>query len=327
MKVLFVNRNINSWHGGDVIKMFTFKKELERLGCEIDFTSDFKKDFSNYDIIHSFNLTYPWTWQAYQKAKQADKPLVVSSIFFPVNDKKITREVLEYAYIIAFSDEEVQAITEWTGINPHYRIIENGVSEMFFSNNQRRDIDVLCVGSWHTRKNQSAVVRATEELGLNMTAIGDTKYIINPESIEGFSHLTVIDHIPQEELPAYYSRAKVVVQASLTDPFPNTLLEAGIAGCNVVLTKNTFVPKDFPVFWCEPSDFTGIKKAIKKALKEKNNKLQELVVKNYSWTKKAEKIKDYYEYIKNRRAQTNGGENSPNSSSAPWNFTRTYYQV
>lgn len=295
MKVLYVNRNPNSWLGGDVLKMLNFKKYIEVQGVEVYFDYRFEVDYKNYDVIHTFGINFPWAYKTMQTAKAHKKPLVVSSIFFDnVGSVEQVREIINYASaIIVFSIKEIDAIKQWTNIGSKYDskfvIIENGVDEKFYSDNEKRDIDVLMVGSFHPRKQQDVVCEVCNQIGIKPSFLG-TKHTkpFYEYCVDNFD-LNYIGVVDQSEMNYYYGRAKVVIQPSLIDPFPNTLLESGLAGCQFILSKATYVPDDFPnIKFVDPNDREGMKNYIKELLKIGINKdLSKYIKKNYKWEDKA----------------------------------------
>ena len=305
MKILYVNRNPKSWLGGDVVKMFNFKKAIEKLDVEIDFSYILNEDISDYDLIHSFGLNFEWTYQAYLKAMIHSKKLIVSSIFFPnVGNLSQMVEIVRYASaIIVFSEKEIDAIKEYLGLDDSFDdkffIIPNGVSDIFYSTNEKRDIDVLCVGSFHPRKQQKLICEACDDLKITPHFIGTQHDQAYYASCANNHVIEYHGRMEQEELVDYYARAKVVVQPSKIDPFPNTLLEGGMAGCNFVLTTTTYVPDSLPgIIMCESKNRQDIREAIEKALNlDLNTKLREYLKNKFSWETAARNTIKLYKKI------------------------------
>ncbi len=63
------------------------------------------------------------------------------------------------------------------------------------------------------------------------------------ESVAGLENLHLIDYLPPEELPAYYARARVLVNTSRSEGMPNTFVEASCQGTPIV--SMTVDPGDF----------------------------------------------------------------------------------
>jgi len=89
MRVLMQPRpNIFSAPGGDTVQLEQTKKALHELGIQVNVSCELTPDVSGYDIIHLFNTTQYsilWTYAHFQNAKQAGKPIVTSSVYWPWN--------------------------------------------------------------------------------------------------------------------------------------------------------------------------------------------------------------------------------------------------
>ena len=90
MKVLMQGRvDLNSVGGGDRIQIEHTAKELRKLGVEVDISTDGAADYSEYDLIHIFQLD--WITDSYffaKKAKKLGKPVVLSPIHHNVDEVK-----------------------------------------------------------------------------------------------------------------------------------------------------------------------------------------------------------------------------------------------
>lgn len=298
LRVLFVNRDPDSWMGGDMIKMLNFKKHIEHIpGVCVEFTHKFDSNWDNYHIVHAFNLCWEWTRLAYIRSKIFNRPFVVSSIYFPNTYSDKYMEMVHNSDIIVFSEKEMKRIMSDFRIKSKARFhtIKNGVDSLFFSSNTERDIDVLCVGRISRDKRTKVVSKICKKHNLKFCAVGPGRsFGIKGETPGKLSH---------EELAKYYSRSKVVVQATTIEPYPNTLLEAGLAGCQYVLTDITWVDDNYPsIFWCDPYNKDTIESAILSALKRwsstgVNTHLQKHVKQTYIWEKQAQRTIDLYRKI------------------------------
>ncbi len=81
MKVLFVTRStIFSVPGGDTVQMEYTAKHLREMGVEVDFlTEDFQENYSEYDLLHFFNITRPSI--ILSQIEKTNIPYVVSTIY------------------------------------------------------------------------------------------------------------------------------------------------------------------------------------------------------------------------------------------------------
>ncbi|MBL8026570.1 MAG: glycosyltransferase, partial [Fibrobacteres bacterium] len=67
--------------GGDTVVMNRLQEILQKTGMQIDFSSDYHPDLSDYDLVHIFNLTVPHYTEAFAKnAINAGVPYVVTTL-------------------------------------------------------------------------------------------------------------------------------------------------------------------------------------------------------------------------------------------------------
>jgi len=77
-------------------------------------------------------------------------------------------------------------------------------------------------------------------------------------------------------------------------------LEAGVMGCNLVITDKGDTKDYFGdyAFYCEPDSVESIRTALKKAFETPvNPALRQHILRNYTWEKTAEKTLDGYAQI------------------------------
>ncbi len=98
MKVLMQGRiRLLEVGGGDKVQIVNTANELKHLGVEVDICTDLKCDYSNYDLVHVFQLDWtPETYLYAQKAKEFNKPLVISPIHHSVEE--VTKFDNEYTF-------------------------------------------------------------------------------------------------------------------------------------------------------------------------------------------------------------------------------------
>lgn len=90
MRVLFQARiNLFSTPGGDTIQILKTREYLEKLGirCDLSTSINAKIEYEKYDLVHLFNVTriQETYWYA-RKAKQANKPVILSTIYWDNKD-------------------------------------------------------------------------------------------------------------------------------------------------------------------------------------------------------------------------------------------------
>lgn len=83
MKVLFQSRQtLFSAPGGDTVQLLKTKEYLEKLGEQVDVSTEMEPDVSEYDIVHLFNLMRPQDiYLPARNAKKQGKTIVLSTIY------------------------------------------------------------------------------------------------------------------------------------------------------------------------------------------------------------------------------------------------------
>ena len=77
-------------------------------------------------------------------------------------------------------------------------------------------------------------------------------------------------------------------------------LEAGLAGCNIVITNQGSTKEYFRnhAFYVNPSSITDLKKQLKIAFEQpKSSELKKIILENYTWDKVAEETLRAYRQI------------------------------
>ena len=104
---------------------------------------------------------------------------------------------------------------------------------------------VLCVASHTARKNLRALVPAAQALardGIELRVAGGHRPQFAAES--GLDALTLLGHVPDDELPALYAGAAAFVLPSVYEGFGLPVLEAMAAGTPVVTTERHRAARD-----------------------------------------------------------------------------------
>ncbi len=98
MKVLMQGKlDLLEVGGGDKVQIENTAKELSKLGVSVDIIPGFNVDYSNYDIIHLFQLDWvPETYLYAQRVKKAQKILVLSPIHHNIDE--VSRFDTEYVF-------------------------------------------------------------------------------------------------------------------------------------------------------------------------------------------------------------------------------------
>jgi glycosyltransferase involved in cell wall biosynthesis len=165
---------------------------------------------------------------------------------------------------------------------------------------------VLCVARIEQVKNILTLLKAYDDIETPLVIIGDSSrwdyeyYIKCKELIERNHNVHYLGVMPpfSEELLSAYAAAKVFVLPSWHEVSSLAALEAGLAGCNVVVTNRSYLPeylKDF-AWYVNPASAGDIKEKILEACKEpKTDRLKEHILNNYTWERAAKETMEAYE--------------------------------
>lgn len=100
MKVAFCGRtDLFKYKGGDAVQMEQTALELRKKGVEVDLLTNWDFDYSNYDLIHIFQLD--WVAENYlyaQKALNANKKIVLSPIHHNIEEVKAYDDNFAFGY-------------------------------------------------------------------------------------------------------------------------------------------------------------------------------------------------------------------------------------
>lgn len=93
MKILFQNRSdAYTKFGGDVAQMLKTREGLERLGVKVDVILEPVSDYSQYDLVHLFNIQlFVETRPQMERARAAGKPVALSTIWWSFSEFEVNR--------------------------------------------------------------------------------------------------------------------------------------------------------------------------------------------------------------------------------------------
>ena len=308
MRILFGNRQ-QKWQGGDIMKMRLFAKSLRKLGHEVTEVCPAEKvDYSKYDIIHAYNVNYPWTRYFMEKARKHKKPFVISTIHFDNNAKLSKSEQKENIKnankLIMFSSKEQIAIQNFLNIKipaSKSEYLINGVGSKFKDVNSwnKRDISLLMVvNEYHPRKNILRGMELANKMRLNLIIIGKRNPLMSEYNkkclVSSGKFVRLIqERLSHAQLAHFYNRSKVVLCIGIEDPFPNPIYEATECGCNVVISNTTYSNIDSPnCIYINPRNKPAIESAIIDLIQGKRNR-----VKFDSYLKQAKELVRIYQNI------------------------------
>ncbi len=208
--------------------------------------------------------------------------------------KKSIHEVIKKArLILPNSRSEYSRIRESYGCNTNYMVVPNGVDgNLFrFNNEVKKDSTlILCIARIEGIKNQANLIRALNNTKFRLLLIGapapgQPSYYKMCRNMAA-SNIYFIDHLPQEELVAYYQKAKVHVLPSWFETTGLSSLEAASMGCNLVITDKGDTREYFgnSAFYCSPESPESIYNAVSKASAlPYDEKLQAKISSQFTW--------------------------------------------
>ena len=228
--------------------------------------------------------------------KRKDKLISPSYIFKgqPASIKKILNHA---SMLLPNSNSEYERIKNKYGYTGRNRIIPNGIDPGLFHFNpaiKKDDNMVICVARIEGIKNQLNLIKALNNTKFRLLIIGSpatNQYNYYKECRKiAADNITFIEHVPQQELLQYYSKAKVHVLPSWFETTGLSSLEAAIMGCNVVISNRGDSKEYFEdmACYCDPGSPESIYAAIEKAsLQNYKEALRKKIVEKYTWQRAA----------------------------------------
>lgn len=159
-----------------------------------------------------------------------------------------------------------------------------------------------------SRKNQLNFLKSMMDTSYEIRFIGNAgpnsqKYLKELQSLgEKRGNVKFISHIPQGEVFKHMLEAKVNVLTSWIETPGLVSLEAGYAGCNIVVSDKGSVRDYFRdyAYYCKPDNISDIKsKTIEAMNSEFNNEFKELIKNEYSWQNTAIQTLEAYKRVLN----------------------------
>ncbi|MDI6711560.1 MAG: glycosyltransferase [Bacillota bacterium] len=166
---------------------------------------------------------------------------------------------------------------------------------------------VLCVARIEGRKNQLKLVEAIRNAPYKLVLVGEPapNHRRYAEAVRRSAppNVVFLGKVPHEELPELYKLAKVHVLASWMETTGLSSLEAGLMGCNLVITEKGDTREYFGnyAYYCDPASVESIRKAIDRAWHEPvNPDLREHILRNFTWERAAEVTLAAYQRVLGR---------------------------
>ena len=195
-----------------------------------------------------------------------------------LGQKKSIQYILKNAAVLLpNSESEYQRLVKAYGVEKTYQVVCNSADTDLFnctdaSIDQKTPNMVLCVARIEGRKNQLNLIKALNNTAFELYLIGNPApnhmAYYKACKLAAAANIHFISELSQNELAAYYQKAKVHVLPSWFETTGLSSLEALFSGCSLVLTKYGDTQEYFPEashFYCDPYSHLSIRKAIEQA--------------------------------------------------------------
>jgi glycosyltransferase involved in cell wall biosynthesis len=212
--------------------------------------------------------------------------------------RKSILEILRNAnMILPNSESELKRIGLNYPCSVKHLVVPNGVNPLLFKHGATIKRDkrlVICVARIEGIKNQLNLIKALNNTPYRLLLIGghtasQAGYYRQCRNIAA-ANITFIDHIPQDELVAYYQAAKVHVLPSWFETTGLSSVEAAVMGCNIVITDKGDAREYFAeeAFYADPASPRSILTAVELASNSPfSESLREKILKKYTWQQAA----------------------------------------
>lgn len=210
------------------------------------------------------------------------------------------------AVILPNSEAERNIIENRFGIARPAVVVPNAVDAEAFDSTDKPPTDertgVLSVGRIEPRKNQLMLIRALRDTQVPLTLIGtagrfNRRYARRCRAEAG-GNTHFVEHQDTAELSVYYRKAHVHANVSWYETPGLASLEAGLCGCNLVVTSGGSTAEYFgkSVDYCRPQDTASIRAAIESGLsRQPSSELAGRIRDEYNWNTTAEATLRGYE--------------------------------
>jgi glycosyltransferase involved in cell wall biosynthesis len=286
-KILLSNEQIN-YDQFDLLHFFNITRPADilyhsRKVKKPFFVSTILCNYSEYDKYHRKGIGALFTYLPADSIEYLKtmarwimgKDHLISLDYTWKGQRKSIIEILKRAtMILPNSESEYRRIEEnyFGGVN--HLIVPNGINPQLFKNNpsiKKDDLLVLCVARIEGIKNQLNLIKALNNTRFKLLLIGaqapnQADYYRQCRSIAA-SNISFIDHLPQDDLVAYYQQAKVHILPSWFETTGLSSIEAVAMGCNIVITDKGDTREYFEngAFYCDTSEPLSILSAVEKA--------------------------------------------------------------
>ena len=312
--------------------------ELLKAQIDVEYFETFSSDLMSCDVLHVFGLNFE-NYSLIRLAKKNNIKVVISTIIPLNNGLKIDlyRKYVNklpilsvYKMMIKSAQMADRLIAETTSeadfLNKHYGVpkekiivIPNGITSCPDSVDDsiysyvKKDVPfVLQVGRFDKNKNQLNVIRALKDqefqvvfIGVADKNTGNDYYERCRQEAKNAKNIVFLGWLDSASmlLKSAYKHAQVFILPSYQETFGLVLLEAGIRGANLAVSKtlpilNYEIFKNCLIF--DPSSCSDIKKVVEKAVhKTRDMDMAKKIAKFFSWDSVIKEHLKCYEALKN----------------------------
>lgn len=233
--------------------------------------------------------------------------------------RSMTRIIRNASMLLPNSENEYKRLQTRFKRSFPYRVIPNAIDPGLFTPAAdapvREDDLVLCAARIEGVKNQLNLIRAVNGSSFRLILIGapainQAAYYEECRQAAGPA-VSFVNVLSPEELPAYYSRARVHALPSWFETTGLSSLEAAVMGCSIVITDKGDTREYFEdhAFYCDPASPASILEALKRAANGgPSETLQTKILSQYTWQHTARKTLMAYREVLNLRTSDNEGD-------------------
>lgn len=271
-------------------------------------------DYSEYDRLHRKGLAgvvlknFSPSTNEYLKTLSRwiiGKDSLRSKSYLWKGQRRSMSEVIRRAaLVLPNSEAEFQRLHQGLDVKVGYHVVPNGIDDELFcgiDDPGRAKNIVICAARIEGIKNQFNLIRAVNGTPYRLFLIGapapnQQHYYQACRRIAG-PNIHFIDHIPQQQLPAYYSQAAVHALPSWFETCGLSSLEAAAMGCNIIITDRGYTREYFgdDAFYCHPGDPASIRRSIEEAMAmDPPKQLRERIFRQYTWKETASSTLEAY---------------------------------